>query len=99
MQSGELLNTNKEEYALERSQNEETVSFMVRYSDDYEGKAVTDTVWDRFQAHFVENIRKGVIWNIEIPAESPEERMKIATEILQTYLLYNPYSQECLLVT
>ncbi|MDP3970669.1 MAG: phosphoribosylformylglycinamidine synthase I [bacterium] len=98
VQSGEILNTNKEKFSLEHQKKAGTVSFLVRYGDDYEGKAVTNTLRDRFDMHAVENVRKAIVWELEIEALDDKVRMDIATKILQTYILYNPYSQECKLI-
>lgn len=98
IQTGQLLNTNKETYAFSYTPEANTVSFLVRYSDDYVGKSVTKTIQDRFQLPQIENIRKGTLWELHIDAPDEQKRLEIATEILQTYVLYNPYSQECKLV-
>lgn len=96
--TGELLNTNKENYSDKLIKDENTVSLLVRNSDDYEGKAVTKTIQNRFNINQVENIRKGVVWELHINEPDQAKRLEIATQILQTYVLYNPYSQECKII-
>ncbi len=98
VQSGELLNTNKEIYTTKHVVDDKMISFLVRYSDDYEGRSVTKMLQDRLQMHMIENIRKGVVWELHIDEDNAGKRLEIATEILQTYILYNPYSQECTLI-
>jgi len=98
VQTGELLNTNKEKYSTHKSADANTVTFLVRYSDDYEGKSVAHTLRQRFGIDQIDNIRKGVVWELHIPEADSTKRMAIATEILQTHILFNPYSQECVLI-
>lgn len=95
LQTGELLNTNKESFATEYHVPTDAVTFLTRYSDDYEGKAVATTLHDRFEITPVENIRKGVLWELYIPEPDATKRNAIASSILQTHILYNPYAQEC----
>ena len=99
VQSGEILNTNKENYSTELIEPENSVSLLVRFNEDFEGKAVATTLQDRFEMHTINNIQKGELWNLQFKNEpDSEKRMQQAIEILQTYILYNPYAQECLLV-
>lgn len=98
VQTGELLNTHKETYTTQRSVAHNALSFLVQYSEDFEGRAVTATLRDRFGLHLVENVRKGVVWELTIQAETSEQRMDMATKILQTHMLFNPYAQECNLI-
>lgn len=98
VESGELLNTNKEVYAHEHAKAEKTLTFLVQYSDDFEGLAVTKTLRDRFGLTTIANVRKGVVWELTIPAETDQQRLAIATEILKTHILFNPYAQECSLM-
>lgn len=98
VQTGELMNVSKEKYTTQKSTDQNTVAFLVRYCDDYEGKAVTHTLQQRFGMKQIENVRKGVVWEIHISETDAAKRMTIATEILQTHILFNPYSQECKLI-
>ncbi|EKD76077.1 MAG: phosphoribosylformylglycinamidine synthase I (FGAM synthase I), partial [uncultured bacterium] len=98
VQSGELLNTNKEIYNHTRNGNGETISFLVQDNQDFEGRAVTQKLKHRFGLEEIENIRKGLVWEITIPAKDQAERMAIATKILQTHILFNPYAQECSII-
>lgn len=98
VQSGELLNTNKEVYSHTRNGDGDTISFLVQYSEDFEGRAITQTLKHRFGLDAIENVRKGMVWEITIPAKDKAERMAIATKILQTHILFNPYAQECSII-
>ena len=99
IQSGEILNTNKETYTTEFTQPSQSVSLLVRFADDYEGKAVSATLQNRFDLTQINNIQKGELWTLHFPNEPVEQkRLEQAIKILQTYILYNPYAQECLLV-
>lgn len=103
VQTGELLNTNKETYTTtlaseELASDDQTVSLLVRYMDDYEGKSVTATLQDRFNINNIDNIRKGVVWQLHFSEADAAHRMELAQEILQTYVLYNPYAQECKII-
>lgn len=98
VETGELLNTNKERYSTAKPSNPQTLSFLVRYADDYEGKAVVDTLHNRFGLNTITNVRKGVVWELTFAATDPAERTRLATEILQTHILFNPFSQECNLI-
>lgn len=98
IQTGQLLNTNKETYTFDYKTTAGTVSFLVRYSDDYVGRSIAKTLQDKFQLPQIENIHKGTIWELHIDAPDEQKRLEVAAEILQTYILHNPYSQECKLI-
>ncbi|MFA5995181.1 MAG: phosphoribosylformylglycinamidine synthase subunit PurQ [Patescibacteria group bacterium] len=83
-----LVNATQEQYELKWQAAPDTVNVLVRDINDYTGKLVT-------QKLHLNNVLKGTIWELHIPASSITERMNIAANILQTYLLYNPYSQDC----
>ncbi|MBI2415852.1 MAG: phosphoribosylformylglycinamidine synthase I [Candidatus Kerfeldbacteria bacterium] len=95
VQTGELLNTNKEKFSNHYQVPPQTYSFLVRYNDDYEGKAVADTLRQRFNLNYVDNVRKGVLWELHCPAGDAQSQLAEVQKILQTYMLYNPYAQEC----
>ena len=96
--SGELMNTSKEKYTQLPSTNAKTMSFLVRFSDDFEGKAVTNTMRSRFGLTGIANINKGIVWELTFESDDPAERTKLATEILNTHILFNPFSQDCALI-
>jgi phosphoribosylformylglycinamidine (FGAM) synthase PurS component len=98
VQTGELLNTNKEVYSHTRNGDSATISFLVQYSEDFEGRAITHTLRQRFGLNAIENVRKGTVWEMTIPAKDKAERLAIATKILQTHILFNPYAQECSII-
>lgn len=99
VQTGELLNTNKETYSQTTGERPQTVSFLIRSSEDYEGQSVAKILQDRFGMQAVEQVRKGTVWHIILPADqTPQERQTMVTEILQTCILFNPYAQECALI-
>ena len=96
--SGELLNTNKERFTSTKNPNPNTVSFLVRFADDFEGKAVVDTLRSRLGLKDIANLHKGVVWELTFTTTDPAERTRLATEILQTHILFNPFSQECYII-
>lgn len=93
--SGELLNTHKERYTDHKTTNPKTVSLLVRFADDFEGKAVADTLRTRFSLKGIANIHKGVVWELTFASDDAAERTRLLTEILQTHILFNPFSQDC----
>lgn len=93
--SGELLNTNKERFTQTKNPDPNTLSFLVRFSEDFEGKAVAATIGSRLGLNDVSNIHKGVVWELTFTTNDPAERTRLATEILQTHILFNPFSQDC----
>ncbi len=98
VETGELFNINKEKYSLEKNNNETVVSLLVRDTDDYDGKAITNKIKDRFNLHNIDNIRSGTVWELHFNETDKAKRLELASQILQTYILYNPYSQECKLI-
>lgn len=98
VESGELLNTNKERYSAAKNPNPQTLSFLVRFSDDFEGKAVAETLRNRFGLKDIANIHKGVVWELTFATTDAAERTKLAADILQTHILFNPFSQECTII-
>ncbi len=98
IESGELLNTSKESYSQTPTQNPNTLSFLVRFSDDFEGKAVANTLHTRFGLKSVANLSKGVVWELTFDSDDAAKRTALATEILNTHILFNPFSQDCKLI-
>jgi len=91
IKSNELLNTNKEvPYVNERPKIEDRRSshkLLVRYKDDFTGKAKLDTISNRLGITSVKSVKKGVVWEIECSEE-------VWQKILESNILYNPFSQE-----
>jgi len=100
--SGELLNTNKEIPYLRidhtwyhyRDQGlreipallkKECNNLLVRYNEDYEGDGKLKSLHD-LGFNEIRSVKKGVVWQIEA---SQEDWVKI----LETSILFNPYSQ------
>ncbi|MFA6475528.1 MAG: phosphoribosylformylglycinamidine synthase I [Patescibacteria group bacterium] len=93
--SGELLNTSKERYTTQAATNPHTVSFLVRYAEDFEGKTIAETLQTRFGLTSVKHIDKGIVWELTFTEPDLTKRMQLATNILNTHILFNPFSQTC----
>lgn len=88
VKSGELLNTNKERVIDKLPVG--SYNLLVFYKDDYEGKGRLKTLKNRFDFSEINDLRKGVLWQIEAKESDLEK-------ILKTNIFYNPYSQVCYL--
>ncbi len=96
--SGELLNTNKETFSHQRNGDNLTISYLVQYSEDFEGRAITRTLRERFALDMIDHVRKGVVWELTVTAATPAERAAIIDKILATHILFNPFAQEISLI-
>ncbi len=92
IKSGEMLNTNKEIVYVNRQLKlkPKAHKLLVRYKDDFVGQNKLDTLNNRLNIKSVKSVKKGVLWQIEC---SEKEWQKI----LESNILYNPYSQEALI--
>ncbi|MBI2427092.1 MAG: phosphoribosylformylglycinamidine synthase subunit PurQ [Candidatus Kerfeldbacteria bacterium] len=89
--SGELYNSNKEKVIESKPQSNST-SFLVRYKDDFVGQAKKDTLTNHLGVKGINSLRKGVLWNITAEDGKIED---VASRILDTHILFNPFSQDC----
>lgn len=93
IESGELLNTNKEVVTnLTNIDESKTAMLLVRYRDDFVGQSKTDILQSHFNLNEIEDIKKGTLWQITVERGNIEEVVKY---ILNSHILFNQYSQEC----
>ena len=94
IKSNELLNTNKETPYINDRSNLQATSYklLARYKDDFVGQAKLDTLNNRLGIKEVKSVKKGVLWEIECSEE-------VWQKILESNILYNPYSQIAHLMT
>ena len=93
IKSGVLLNTNKEIAYVDDRSKLKTKSFklLVRYKDDYDGQGKLNTLNNRLSFKSVKSVKKGVLWQVECKEETWKK-------ILESNILFNPYSQEAQIV-
>lgn len=96
--SGMLLDSSIDQYHFEKTVTPNTMNILVRNINDYEGKYVAEQLRHTYSVMGIGNIMKGTIWELSFPTASATERMNLAGQILQTYILYNPYAQECMVM-
>ena len=89
--SGELFNSNKE-FIGELESNENTVSILVHQKEDMHGRLKHESLRDRFQIKGLEQLKKGVVWNLSLKRGNINS---VINEILKTNILFNPISHEC----
>ncbi|MEE9167116.1 MAG: phosphoribosylformylglycinamidine synthase I [Candidatus Neomarinimicrobiota bacterium] len=89
--TGELFNSNKESLVTPGHQRR-VVSLLVRYKDDMEGQHKREVLENWFHIEGIQSIKKGVVWTIT-PQEGTSEDALL--KILDTHILFNPYSHDC----
>ena len=89
--SGELFNSNKE-FIGELESSENTVSILVHQKEDMHGRLKHESLRDRFQIKGLEQLKKGVVWNLSLKRGNINN---VINEILKTNILFNPISHEC----
>ena len=89
--TGELYNSNKEFISKIKSANN-TASFLVRQKEDMLGRAKFESLTERFEITELNQLIRGVIWNVTINGSNFESILK---DILNTHILFNPLSYEC----
>lgn len=80
------MNSNKEK-VLDKLPVE-SYNLLVFYKDDYEGRGRLGILKNRLGFSKIEDIKKGVLWQIKAKEEDLDR-------ILKTNIFYNPYSQDC----
>lgn len=90
--SGELFNNNKEKIIERPKASDNSLLFLVRYKDDFVGATKKATLTKRFDITGIKNINKGLVWKISVSRGNVEE---VAKFILESHILFNPFSQEC----
>ena len=89
--TGELYNSNKEFISKIKSADN-TASFLVRQKEDMLGRAKFESLTERFEITELNQLIRGVIWNVTINGSNFESILK---DILNTHILFNPLSYEC----
>ena len=89
--TGELYNSNKEFISKIKSADN-TASFLVRQKEDMLGRAKFESLTERFEITELNQLIRGVIWNVTVNGSNFESILK---DILNTHILFNPLSYEC----
>lgn len=89
VESGELFNSNKEKI-VENLVKDNTTYLLVRYLDDSIGQQKKEQL-TKMNIHGIEYITKGILWQIT----ATENIDPVVQKVLETNILFNPYSQEC----
>jgi phosphoribosylformylglycinamidine synthase len=89
--TGELYNSNKEFISKIKSVDN-TASFLVRQKEDMLGRAKFESLTERFEITELNQLIRGVIWNVTVNGSNFESILK---DILNTHILFNPLSYEC----
>lgn len=99
MNSGELIVSPDQRYSIEAPQTKpDSVRILVRSIDDYEGKLMTRLLRDHFGLTTIDVMHQGIFWTVRFPNQNRATALKNLSDILQTYILYNPYIHECLII-
>lgn len=85
VKSGELLNTNKE--LVVEDLEDDYYNLLVVYKGNAEGKSKLISLRDKLGFDNIEDIQKGILWQIKCQSEDLEK-------ILATNIFYNPFSQD-----
>lgn len=90
-ESSELFNPNKEKIINNFDKNTRSVLLLVRYLDDSIGQQKKETL-AKLGVPGIEYVTKGTLWQIT----SAHDNINSAVDkILDTHILFNPFSQEC----
>jgi len=89
--TGELFNSNKE-YLCIRTAPTSSLSLLVRYKDDIVGQHKREVLKEWFHINGIHDIKKGVAWTIIPDNENQDD---ILQKVLDTHILFNPYSHVC----
>jgi len=90
--SGELFNSNKE-MIVNYKRNSNSLAFLVRDKDNASGKRKKETLEHWFQVKNIKSIESGILWDITVEKGDVDS---VIEEVLNTHILYNPYSHDCL---
>lgn len=89
--SGELFNSNKE-YISDYNPNENSATFLVRQNEDVLGIQKKQSLMDRFNIAGLNEIHRGVLWNIKVKSGNFD---RVVKKVLDSQILFNPFSQRC----
>ncbi len=92
--SSVLFQPQLDHYQLQWQPDNTTVTVLVRDITDYIGKYAIQQLHHQYNVTELENCLQGIIWKFTLPATTDiTERLQQVSQMLQTYLFYNPYSQ------
>lgn len=96
--SSVLLNDAIDQYTVQLAPAGEAVRILVRDMNDYKGKYAIQQLRQKNSTLEINNIIQGTLWEVSFSEVVTEDRMNLIGQILQTYVFYNPYAQECYIV-
>lgn len=94
VQSGVLLNTNKEKLVEGIEKGLFTYSLLVREKPDLLGLSKLGVIRNRLKMEEITDVRIGTLWRISIPTKSKNVAGNEWKRILGTRLFFNPHRQE-----
>ncbi|MBI2638392.1 phosphoribosylformylglycinamidine synthase I [Candidatus Peregrinibacteria bacterium] len=107
IQSGVLLNTNKELATVEmpkrrlglveKSQEQFTFQLLIREKPDFVGMAKLATIQKRLKFSEITGVHIGTLWEIHIPTKSKNVAEQELKRLVGTNLFFNPHRQEAYL--
>ena len=89
--SGELFNSNKE-YIHKHKPDNSAITFLIRQKEDMLGTQKKQSLTERFNIQDINDIRHGVLWNIKVKSGNFDRAIQ---KVLDSQILYNPFSQKC----
>lgn len=95
IQSGVLLNTNKERVQMENT--EATFRLLVREKADYIGLSKLSVINNRLKIPEITGVHIGTLWNINVPTKSAKVAEEELKRMTATHLFFNPHRQEAFL--
>jgi len=98
IKSGVLMNTNKEVARMEGEERAaaddvQSISLLVRDTEDFLGAAKTATLRQRLKMSDVTEVRIGTLWTISISTKSTNVAEQTLKKLLDTHIFFNPHSQ------
>lgn len=107
IQSGVLMNTNKESASVIIPKQKRTMAqtpenfvfqLLVRETDDFMGQSKYAILKDRLKFTEITGIKTGTLWEIKIPTKSAKVAQSEFEKIIATNLFANPHRQHMLLM-
>ena len=72
--------------------NENSATFLVRQNEDVLGIQKKQSLMDRFNIAGLNEIHRGVLWNIKVKSGNFD---RVVKKVLDSQILFNPFSQRC----
>ena len=109
IQSGILLNTNKEHatavfpkqkppFNLKQHHEPITFTILMRERQDFIGMSKLAAIQNRLKLNEVTNVHIGTLWHITIPTKSAAVAENELKKLLATHLFFNPHRQEAVMI-